>query len=114
MRSRILVAVFLLVGVLAAGAVATSGDRKSSPRQWAVVYLTEPTMIGSTIVQGPVLFTHGRADDAASPAQRCLFTRRRGRWKRLPRSIAFRRLAGLPANSPSRRGRMRRWGSAAS
>ena len=61
MRSRILVAVFLLVGVLAAGAVATSGDRKSSSRQWAVVYLTEPTLIGSTIVQGPVLVTH---DDA--------------------------------------------------
>ena len=58
MRSRILIAVFLLMGVLAAGAVATSGYRKSSPRQWAVVYLTEPTLIGSTIVQGPVLFTH--------------------------------------------------------
>jgi hypothetical protein len=58
MRSRILVAVFVLTGVLAAGAVATSGDRKSSSRQWAVVYLTEPTLIGSTIVQGPVLFTH--------------------------------------------------------
>ena len=58
MRSRILVAVFLLVGVLAAGAVATSGYRKSSPRQWAAVYLAEPTLIGSTIVQGPVLFTH--------------------------------------------------------
>jgi hypothetical protein len=58
MRSRILIAAFLVVGVLATGAVATSGYRKSSPRQWAVVNLAEPTLIGSTIVQGPVLFTH--------------------------------------------------------
>jgi hypothetical protein len=43
--------------MLGAGAVATSA---STPpvRQWAVVYLQEPTLIGSTIVQGPVLFTH--------------------------------------------------------
>ena len=40
--------------------VATSGGA-SPVRQWAVVYLQEPTLIGSTIVQGPVLFTH---DDA--------------------------------------------------
>ena len=61
MRSRILVGVCLLVGVLAAGTVATSGDRVASTRQWAIVYLAQPTLIGSTIVQGPVLFTH---DDA--------------------------------------------------
>src|SRR5438876_9734662 len=59
MRSRILLTTWLLVGVLAAGAVATSGDGPT--RQWAVVYLAEPMLIGSTIVQGPVLFTH---DDA--------------------------------------------------
>ena len=58
MRSRILIAVCLLVGVLAAGAVTASGYRRPSPRQWAVAYLAEPTLIGSTIVQGPVLFTH--------------------------------------------------------
>ena len=58
MRSRILVAAFLVVGVLAGGAVTTSAYRKSSPPRWAVVNLSEPTLIGSTIVQGPVLFTH--------------------------------------------------------
>ena len=58
MRSRILAGAFLLVVVLAAGAVATSGDRVAPARQWAVVYLGEPTLVGSTIVQGPVLFTH--------------------------------------------------------
>ena len=58
MRSRILVSVFLLVGVLVAGTVATRGNRVAPARQWAVAYLAEPTLIGSTIVQGPVLFTH--------------------------------------------------------
>jgi hypothetical protein len=61
MRSRILLTTCLLVGVLAAAAVATSGDGSGQTRRWAVVYLAEPTLIGSTIVQGPVLFTH---DDA--------------------------------------------------
>jgi hypothetical protein len=61
MRLRILLTTCALVGVLAAGAVATSGDGSSQARRWAVVYLAEPTLIGSTIVQGPVLFTH---DDA--------------------------------------------------
>ena len=58
MRSRILVGMFLVVGALTTGTVATSGDRIVSGRQWAIVYLTEPTLVGSTIVQGPVLITH--------------------------------------------------------
>lgn len=60
MRSRILLMTGLLAGVLGASAVATSGDSRGM-RQWAVVYLAEPTLIGSTIVQGPVVFSH---DDA--------------------------------------------------
>ena len=39
MRSRILVTVFLLVGVLAGGAVTANAYRKSSPPRWAVVCL---------------------------------------------------------------------------
>ena len=58
MRSRILAGAFMLVVVQGAGAVATSGGRVAPARQWAVVYLGEPTLVGSTIVQGPVLFTH--------------------------------------------------------
>lgn len=60
MRSRILLTICLFVGILAAGAVATTGGTLAT-RQWAVVYLSEPTLIGSTIVQGAVLFSH---DDA--------------------------------------------------
>lgn len=58
MRSRILAGAFLLVAVMAAGTAATSGDRVGPARQWAIVHLAEPTLVGATIVQGPVLFTH--------------------------------------------------------
>jgi hypothetical protein len=58
MRSRMLVGGLLLVSVLGAVTVATRGDGVAPARQSAVVYLAEPTLIGSTIVQGPVLFTH--------------------------------------------------------
>jgi hypothetical protein len=57
MRSRLLVGSVLVFAVFAAGALA-SGDRGRPWRQWAAVYLSEPTLIGSTIVQGPVLFVH--------------------------------------------------------
>jgi len=50
----------VLLVVLGVGAVATSSSA-TPVRQWAVVYLQEPTLIGSTIVQGPVLFTHDEA-----------------------------------------------------
>jgi hypothetical protein len=61
MRSRLLAVTWLLVGFFGVGIIAMSGDGAAPRRQWAVVYLAEPTLIGSTIVQGPVLFTH---DDA--------------------------------------------------
>jgi hypothetical protein len=61
MRSRMLGMMCLLVTVFLTGTLASSGDRVGPARQWAIGYLSEPTLIGSTIVQGPVLFTH---DDA--------------------------------------------------
>ena len=60
MRSRFAGTLSLLVAVLSLAAVATSADGGPT-RRWAVVYLKEPTLVGSTIVQGPVLFLH---DDA--------------------------------------------------
>ena len=59
MRSRFAVG-SLLMTVVFATAVLASGDRRPS-RQWATIYLFAPTLIGSTFVQGPVLFVH---DDA--------------------------------------------------
>jgi hypothetical protein len=57
MRSHTFVTAVLLVG-LSTAAVAISRDRVAPARQWAIVYLTEPTLIMSTIVEGPVLFSH--------------------------------------------------------
>jgi hypothetical protein len=59
MQPRIIVGALVLGSVLG-GTVATSG-KSIGTRQWAVAYMAEPTLIESTIVQGPVLFTH---DDA--------------------------------------------------
>jgi hypothetical protein len=65
MRLNILVGTLFLVGMLGAGTVATSGDGLAPARQRAIAYLIEPTLIGSTIVQGPVLFTHDNAKMAS-------------------------------------------------
>jgi hypothetical protein len=61
MWARMLVGTLCLVGVLAVGAIAINGDSGAPASQSAIVYLTEPTLIGSTIVEGPVLFTHDKA-----------------------------------------------------
>jgi hypothetical protein len=57
MRASRHVAASVLVLLLGAGAVTTSAGA-APKRQSAVIYLTEPTLVGSTIVQGPVLFVH--------------------------------------------------------
>ena len=57
MRSRTLLGLLLIVG-LAAPATVDSSSGAAAARRWATVYLAEPTLIGSTIVQGPVLFVH--------------------------------------------------------
>ncbi len=63
MHLRTLIAAPFLLAILTAGSGATSGDRAVAARQSAVVNLTEPTLIGGIIVQGPVLFVH---DDATT------------------------------------------------
>jgi hypothetical protein len=57
MRASRHVAASVLVLLLGAGAV-TSSAGSAPKRQSAAIYLTEPTLVGSTIVQGPVLFVH--------------------------------------------------------
>jgi hypothetical protein len=58
MSSRILAGVCLFALALSAVPNATSGHETARARQWAVVYLAEPTLVGSTVIQGPVLFEH--------------------------------------------------------
>ena len=61
MRARTLLGGVLLVAGLGSGTLTASDHGMGQARQWALVYLAEPTLIGSTIVQGPVLFTHDSA-----------------------------------------------------
>ena len=58
MRTRMLFGVVLFSAALGSGVLATGDSDRGISRQSAVVYIAEPTLIGSTIVQGPVLFTH--------------------------------------------------------
>jgi hypothetical protein len=58
MRTRTLIGVVLLVAGLGSATLAAGDHGHGAARQWSVVYLAEPTLIGSTFVQGPVLFTH--------------------------------------------------------
>lgn len=69
MRARMTLGVVLVVAGLGSGPLA-AGDRGGGPgRQTAVVYLAEPTLVGSTIVQGPVLFIHD--DDKMAHGEPC-------------------------------------------
>ena len=50
--------IVLVVAGLGSGMMASGDHGRGAARQWAIVYLLQPTLVGSTIVQGPVLFTH--------------------------------------------------------
>ena len=52
-------AIWVLIVMLGASVVAVTGDRPI--RQQAIAYLSEPTLIGSTVVQGPLVFIHDEA-----------------------------------------------------
>ena len=70
MRIRHVAATLLLI-LLGAGAMTSAGPAPS--RQWAIAYLHEPTLIGQTIVQGPVLFVHD--DERMSRGEPCTTVR---------------------------------------
>jgi len=60
MRHRHSIARLFLLALVIASAVPATASRGPA-RQWAIVYLSQPTLIGRSIVQGPVMFVH---DDA--------------------------------------------------
>jgi hypothetical protein len=47
-----------LLGVALFSVAALASGDTSRDRQWAAVYLDQPTLVGATIVQGPVVFIH--------------------------------------------------------
>lgn len=61
MRSRIIVGSLLLLGVFAAGTIATSGDGVAPPRQWGIATFTDPVLVTDQILMGSYLIVH---DDA--------------------------------------------------
>ena len=58
MRPKFIAGLFLLLGVLAPAAIATSGDRAIPAVQEAIVNFAEPTRIADAIVMGTVLIVH--------------------------------------------------------
>ena len=61
MRSRIIVGTLLLLGVLAAGTIATSGDGVEPSRQWAIANFSDPVLVTDQILMGPYLIVHDEA-----------------------------------------------------
>jgi hypothetical protein len=61
MRTRTLASVSLLIVALGSGLLASADRVERGTLQSAVVYLTSPTLIGSTIVEGPVMVVHDAA-----------------------------------------------------
>jgi hypothetical protein len=72
--------------LFAGGTVVASGDVGSPVRQSAIVHLTEPMLIGSTIVQGPIVFMHDNAKMARG--EPCTTVRLFEPWKRPPEHSA--------------------------
>lgn len=60
MQSRVFVRAAALLATIVIGA-ATTGSASVPSQKWAMVNLTQPTMIAGTMIAGPVMFLH---DDA--------------------------------------------------
>jgi len=58
MRSRLILGVFILMAVLGAGAVATSGDGVAPAKQWAAVNFINAVKVGPATLMGPYLIVH--------------------------------------------------------
>ena len=61
MRSRIIVGSVLLLGVLAVGTIATSGDGVAPPRQWAITNFMAPVLVADQFLMGQYLIVHDEA-----------------------------------------------------
>jgi hypothetical protein len=81
MRPQILKGVLLIVAFTTLGTLTTGDATSAASRQSAVVWLKEPTLIVSTIVQGPVLFTHDAAKMANGEACTAVYLLERGKTR---------------------------------
>jgi len=69
MRWPILKGMLLVVASITTSAITSDDAVSATRRQSAVVWLKEPTLIVSTIIQGPVMFTHD--DDKMARGEPC-------------------------------------------
>jgi hypothetical protein len=58
MKTRIIVGVVVLLGVLVVGTYASRAGDVAGRRQWTVVNFTDPVQVKDQIVMGPVLIVH--------------------------------------------------------
>jgi hypothetical protein len=61
MKTRIIVGVAVLIGVLGVGTYASRAGDAAGRRQWTIVNFVDPVQVQDQIVMGPVLIVH---DDA--------------------------------------------------
>ena len=61
MRSRIILASVVVLGVLSSGAVATTGSGMAPTRQWAIASFADPVLVTDQFLMGMFLIVH---DDA--------------------------------------------------
>jgi hypothetical protein len=61
MKTRIIVGVALLIGVLGVGTYASHAGNTAGQRQWTIVNFADPVAVKDQILMGPVLIVH---DDA--------------------------------------------------
>jgi hypothetical protein len=58
MRSRIIVGVFLLFGMLATATLATNGAGVAPSKQWAIVNFINPVRVGTDTIMGQFMIVH--------------------------------------------------------
>jgi hypothetical protein len=69
MRSRMIVGVFLLIGLVGAGNLAARGNTTvGSDKQWSVVNFVDAVVVKRQFVMGPVLIVHDDAKMARGEA----------------------------------------------
>jgi len=69
MKTRIIVGVIVLIGVLAVGTLASRAGDVAGRRQWTVVNFVDPVQVKDQIVMGPVLIVHD--DDKMGRGEAC-------------------------------------------
>ena len=69
MRSRIIVGVFALIGLVSAGTLAARGSSYvGSDQQWTLANFPEPVLVKGQFIMGPVLIVHDSAKMARGEA----------------------------------------------